>query len=122
MSTKTREQAQGALKYADDVALAVQNCCSTVNNWVSQCVKVQILLSSPDGKGEWVPSRSLAPGITVVLSHLRLHGYRLYQQGHVTWRSCPTVPMETGELGRKEGSQGISKRTGDRGRLPADLG
>ena len=48
MSTGTQEQAQRILKYADDVA--VQNCCSTVNNWVSQCVKARMPLSSPDGK------------------------------------------------------------------------
>ena len=34
----------------------------------SRCVKARKPLSSPDGKGEWVLSRSLAPGITVGLS------------------------------------------------------
>ena len=53
-STRTGTRIQKQAQKYDELALVDS---LHFNNRVAQCVKVQIPLSSPDGKGGWVPSR-----------------------------------------------------------------
>ena len=88
--SRTRTPAERCRNRVDKLAQEKQG--SSLNNRVAQCVKAQIQLSSPDGKVEWVPSRSQAQGNSVGLVWDSVHVYGIYLHGHVTGRSRPTVP------------------------------